>query len=159
MEPKDYAMSFEGVKKHLWHRFPFLMVDRVLEATPGESIRAQKNISGNEIFFMGHFPSYAIMPGVLIIESLAQTAAILLDITAKDDRMKVLGVINDMRLLHPVYPGDCLTMEVRVVTMTEEMALVEGSASVNDTLAAKGRLSFKSINVNPIRGAGCDNER
>jgi 3-hydroxyacyl-[acyl-carrier-protein] dehydratase len=158
MEPKDYAMTFAEVKKHLWHRFPLLMVDRVLEATPGASIKAQKNVSGNEIFFMGHFPSYAIMPGVLIIESLAQTAAILLDITVKDDRMKVLGVVNDMRLLHPVYPGDCLTTEVRVVAMTEDMALVEGSAYVADRLAAKGKLSFKSVNIKPTRGAGCDNE-
>lgn len=148
MRPNSYAMSFEEVKKHLWHRSPFLMVDRVLEVNPGESIKAQKNVTGNEIFFMGHFPSYSIMPGVLIIEALAQTAAILLDVTVKDNRMKVLGVVNDMRLLQPVFPGDCLTTEIKVVTMTEDMALVEGFAYVDDTLVAKGKLSFKSVNIN-----------
>ena len=146
MRDDHYLMSFEEVKTHLWHRFPFLMVDRVLAANPGKSIKAQKNITGNEIFFMGHFPSCSIMPGVLIIEALAQTAAILLDLTVKDNRMKVLGVVNDMRLLQPVYPGDCLAMEVKVVTMTDDMALVEGNAYVAEKLVAKGRLSFKSIN-------------
>lgn len=148
MRDDNYLMSFEEVKTHLWHRFPFLMVDRVLAANPGESIKAQKNITGNEIFFMGHFPSYSIMPGVLIIEALAQTAAILLDLTVKDDRMKMLGVVNDMRLLQPVYPGDCLTLEVKVVTMTEDMALVEGNAYVAEKLVTKGKLSFKSVNIN-----------
>jgi 3-hydroxyacyl-[acyl-carrier-protein] dehydratase len=148
MEPNSYVMPFEEVKKHLWHRFPMIMVDRVLEVSPGASIKAQKNVTGNEIYFMGHFPSYSIMPGVLIIESLAQTAAILLDVTLKDERMKVLGVVKDMRLLQPVYPGDCLTTQIDIVTMTDDMALVEGSAYVDQTLVAKGKLSFKSININ-----------
>jgi 3-hydroxyacyl-[acyl-carrier-protein] dehydratase len=141
-------LTFEEVKKHLWHRFPIIMVDKVLEVIPGERIKAQKNVTGNEIFFMGHFPSYAIMPGVFIIESLAQSAALLLDITEKTNKLKLLGVVNDMRLLLPVYPGDTMTMEVNIVTQTRDMALVEGMVMVDEKVVAKGKLSFKMVDIN-----------
>lgn len=141
-------LTFEEVKKHLWHRFPIIMVDKVLEVVPGERIMAQKNVTGNEIFFMGHFPSYAIMPGVFIIESMAQSAALLLDITEKLDTLKLLGVVHDMRLLLPVYPGDTMNVEVKIITMTKDMALVEGSVTVADKLVANGKLSFKMVDIN-----------
>lgn len=141
-------LTFEEVKKHLWHRFPIIMVDKVQEVVPGERIMAQKNVTGNEIFFMGHFPSYAIMPGVFIIESMAQSAALLLDITEKSDTLKLLGVVNDMRLLLPVYPGDTMNVEVKIITMTKDMALVEGSVTVADKTVANGKLSFKMVDIN-----------
>jgi 3-hydroxyacyl-[acyl-carrier-protein] dehydratase len=145
-------LTFEEVKKHLWHRFPIIMVDKVLEVVPGERIKAQKNVTGNEIFFMGHFPSYAIMPGVFIIESLAQSAALLLDITEKTDKLKLLGVVNDMRLLLPVYPGDTMIIDVNLVTQTQDMALVEGIVMVDEKVVAKGKLSFKMVDINIPNG-------
>jgi 3-hydroxyacyl-[acyl-carrier-protein] dehydratase len=140
------TMSFEEVKAHLKQRFPFIMVDRVLELEPGVRIKTLKNVAGNEIQFLGHFPDYAIMPGTSIVEAIGQSASILFShSTGKGMDAKefmALAAVNDMRFLVPVTPGDAMTIEVRVVKMTDEAALVEGVASVADTVVTRGKLSF-----------------
>lgn len=148
-------MSFDEVKKHLKQRYPFIMVDKVLDMELGAGIKAVKNITGNEICFLGHFPEYSILPGVLIIEALAQASAILLDCTIRDNSLKVLGVVNDMRILAPVYPGDCMAMDIKVIKMTEKAALVEAAASVDGNIVAKGKLSFGSLDIKKLE----NNER
>jgi 3-hydroxyacyl-[acyl-carrier-protein] dehydratase len=140
------TMTFEEVKEHLKQRFPLLMVDRVLELEPGKRIKTIKNVTGNEIQFLGHFADYAIMPGTLMIEAIGQSASILFSRTTGKGMHKkefmALAAVNDMRFLVPVLPGDTITMEVNVLKMTEEAALVEGIARVGDTVVTRGKLSF-----------------
>ena len=140
------TMTFEEVKEHLKQRFPLLMVDRVLELEPGKRIKTLKNVTGNEIQFLGHFVDYAIMPGTLIIEAIGQSASILFSSTTgkgmNQREFMALAAVNDMRFLVPVLPGDTLTMEISVLKMTEEAALVEGVARVEDTVVTRGKLSF-----------------
>lgn len=140
------TMTFEEVKEHLKQRFPMIMVDRVLELEPGKRIKALKNVAGSEIQFLGHFADYAIMPGTLIIEAIGQSASILFSrTTAKGMNHKefmALAAVNDMKFLVPVLPGHTMVMEVNIIKMTEEAALVEGVARVDDVLVTRGKLSF-----------------
>jgi 3-hydroxyacyl-[acyl-carrier-protein] dehydratase len=140
------TMTFEEVRAHLKQRFPFIMVDRVLELEPGKRIKTLKNVAGNEIQFLGHFPDFAILPGTLIIEAIGQSASILFSRTTgkgMDPReFMVLAVVNDMKFLVPVLPGHTMTIEVSILKMTEGAALVEGVACVEDTVVARGKLSF-----------------
>lgn len=139
-------MTYEEVKGLLKQRFPMVMVDRVLELEPGKRIKAVKCVSGNEIFFLGHFPDYSIMPGILIIESFAQSASILFSgSTGKgmdSGEMMVIGAVNDMRFLAPVVPGYSLIIEVNVIKMFEDAAMVEGTVTMEDTVVAKGKMTF-----------------
>ena len=143
---ESMTMTFEEVKSCLKQRFPMLMVDRVLEVEPGKRVRTLKNVTGNEIQFLGHFADFAIMPGTLIIEAIGQSASLLFSHTSgkgMDQReFMALASVNDMRFLVPVLPGHTMTMEVKILKMTEEAALIEGVASVEDTVVARGKLSF-----------------
>ena len=145
------TMTFEEVKEHLKQRFPMLMVDRVLELEPGKRIKAIKNVTGNEIQFLGHFGDFAIMPGTLIIEAIGQSASLLFSHTTGKGttprEFMALASVNDMRFLVPVLPGDTITMEIKVLKMTEEAALVEGVACVGDKIVTRGKLSFSRISV------------
>jgi len=143
---ESMTMTFEEVKSCLKQRFPMLMVDRVLELEPGKRVKTLKNVTGNEIQFLGHFPEFAIMPGTLIIEAIGQSASILFTRTSGkgvDQReFMALASVNDMRSLVPVLPGHTMIMEVKILKMTDEAALIEGVASVEDTVVARGKLSF-----------------
>ena len=112
-------MDIHAVLKSLPHRFPFLLVDRVLDVVPGESIRALKNVTINEPFFPGHFPKHPVMPGVLIIEALAQAAAILsfetLGTTPDEDSVYYLCGVDNTRFKKPVTAGDQLILEVELL--------------------------------------------
>ena len=140
------TMTFEQVKEHLKQRFPMLMVDRVLELEPGKRIKTIKNVTGNEIQFLGHFADFAIMPGTLMIEAIGQSASLLFShATGKGMNQKefmALAAVTDMRFLVPVLPGDTITMEINILKMSTEAALVEGVARVGDTVVTRGKLSF-----------------
>jgi 3-hydroxyacyl-[acyl-carrier-protein] dehydratase len=140
------TMTFEEVKSCLKQRFPMLMVDRVLELEAGKRVKALKNVTGNEIQFLGHFADYAIMPGTLIIEAIGQSASLLFSHTSgkgmSQKEFMALASVNEMRFLVPVLPGHTMIMEVKILKMTEEAALIEGVASVDDTVVARGKLSF-----------------
>jgi 3-hydroxyacyl-[acyl-carrier-protein] dehydratase len=111
-------MDIHRVLEYLPHRYPFLMIDRVLSCDPGKSVVALKNVTINEPYFAGHFPRHPVMPGVLIIEAIAQAAAILTFVTENhkpDDRMVYYFVgIDNARFKKPVVPGDQLELEVRL---------------------------------------------
>lgn len=111
-------MLSEEIKQFLPHRYPFLLVDRVLECTPGESLTAIKNVSVNEPFFQGHFPQKAIMPGVLIIEALAQATGLLgfrtMSETPRDDLLYMLVGVDNVRFKRQVIPGDQLMLKVEL---------------------------------------------
>ena len=117
---KEIAIDINKIMKLLPHRYPFLLVDRVLEFTPRQSITAIKNVTINEPFFQGHFPDFPVMPGVLIIEALAQTAALLTFTEEKaDDAVYYFAGIDGARFKKPVLPGDQLVM---VATYQREKA-------------------------------------
>src|SRR5580700_7366247 len=137
-------MTFEEVRTALKQRFPMIMVDSVISLEPGKSIRTTKNVTGNEIQFLGHFPEHAVMPGTLIVEAIGQSASILFAKskgTASGDFL-VLGSINDTRFLIPVVPGDRLEIDVRALKFVDDFALVEGVAMVDSAVVAQCKLGF-----------------
>jgi 3-hydroxyacyl-[acyl-carrier-protein] dehydratase len=139
-------MAFEEVRGLLKQRFPMLMVDTVLELEPGKRIVCVKNVTGNEFQFLGHFPEIAIMPGTLIVEAFGQCASILFARTTtlgmRAGEFLVLGAIHEMRFLVPVVPGDRMEIDVRMLKLAGDIALVEGNVTVDGTTVARGKLSF-----------------
>jgi 3-hydroxyacyl-[acyl-carrier-protein] dehydratase len=137
-------MQSDEIKEYLPHRYPFLLVDRVLECIPGSHITAIKNVSINEPFFQGHFPHYAVMPGVLIIEALAQTAALLSlkasNEKADDKSVVYLAGIDGARFKRPVVPGDTLTMHAKVLIAKTAVVKFAVEAYVGDALACEAEL-------------------
>ncbi|MFZ4062369.1 MAG: 3-hydroxyacyl-ACP dehydratase FabZ [Polynucleobacter sp.] len=139
---KAAAIDINQIMKLLPHRYPFLLVDRVLEFSPKGSITAIKNVTINEPFFQGHFPDYPVMPGVLIIEALAQTAALLTFSEEKqDDAVYYFAGIDGARFKKPVVPGDQLVM---VATYQREKAGIykfHVKATVDGELAAEADIT------------------
>jgi 3-hydroxyacyl-[acyl-carrier-protein] dehydratase len=139
---KEIAIDINRIMKLLPHRYPFLLVDRVLEFTPRQSITAIKNVTINEPFFQGHFPDFPVMPGVLIIEALAQTAALLTFTEEKaDDAIYYFAGIDGARFKKPVLPGDQLVM---VATYQREKAGIykfHVKATVDGELAAEADIT------------------
>ncbi len=149
------VMTFEEVRAALKQRFPMLMVDTVVSLEPGKSIRTTKNVTGNEIQFLGHFPEHAVMPGTLIVEAIGQSASILFSKTTgtgtQPGEFLVLGAINEMRFLVPVVPGNKLEMDIQVLKFIEGFALIDAVATVDGTAVARGKLGFarRSLQGNP----------
>jgi len=135
-------MDIKEILEHLPHRYPFLLVDRVLEIEPGKRIVALKNVTFNEPFFPGHFPGHPIMPGVMIIEALAQAAAILtFKSTEKlDGRLVYFVGIDDARFKSPVVPGDQLTLEAQHERTIRGIGKFTVRARVGERLAAEATL-------------------
>ena len=138
------AMDIHAILEHLPHRYPFLLIDRVLDCTPGERIVALKNVSMNEPFFPGHYPHHPVMPGVLIIKALAQAAAILSfsSVTGKSDENSVYYFvgIDGARFKRPVVPGDQLRLEVEVLTTKRGIWKFGCRALVDGQRAAEAEL-------------------
>ena len=136
-------MNLEEIKKILPHRYPFLLVDRVLEVKKGKYCKALKNISGNEEVFQGHFPSQAVLPGVMIIEALAQTAGIVIH-SGKEDasssEIVFFAGIDKAKFRIPVVPGDQLVLETSLINQRRNFWVFEGKASVEDKLAAQAEI-------------------
>lgn len=145
------AMDIHQILEHLPHRYPFLLVDRVLECLPGERIVAYKNVSINEPFFPGHYPHHPVMPGVLIIEALAQAAAILSFRTLggkPDDKSVYYFVgIDGARFKKPVSPGDRLMLEVSILANKRGLWKFAGRALVDGQLAAEAELLCTVRNI------------
>ena len=122
------------------------MIDNVVAIEPEKRIQAIKNVSGNELQFLGHFPDHAVMPGTFIVEAIGQAASILFSTMTgaglKTGEFLVLGTINSMRFLVPVVPGDRMEIDVRVLKLVQDIALVEGAVTVDGTLVANGTLGF-----------------
>ncbi|NSW92942.1 MAG: 3-hydroxyacyl-ACP dehydratase FabZ [Firmicutes bacterium] len=130
------------------HRYPFLLVDKVLEVEPGKRAVAVKNITINEPFFQGHFPGYPIMPGVLIVEALAQTAGIAAaSLEENKGKLGVFTGIDSMKFRKQVVPGDVLRLEAEILTLKMGMAKVKVSATVDGQTAAEGEIKFAMVNT------------
>ena len=138
-------MNLEGIKKILPHRYPFLLVDRVLEIRDGKYCKALKNISANEEVFQGHFPQQAVLPGVMIIEALAQTAGIVIDSgksKAEAGSIVFFAGINKAKFRIPVVPGDQLILETTLSNQRRNFWVFEGKASVDGKLAAQAEIKL-----------------
>lgn len=138
------VMDIRAVLEHLPHRYPFLLVDRVVDLVPGESIHAYKNVTVNEPFFVGHFPHHPVMPGVLIMEALAQAAGILsfktMGSKPDDDSVFYFVGIDGARFKKPVLPGDQLNLHVKVVREMRGIWKYKAEARVDGAVVAEAEL-------------------
>ena len=135
--------GIEWILGMLPHRYPMLLVDRVLEIVPRQRIVAQKNVTINEPFFCGHFPGRPVMPGVLVIEAMAQAGGLLLlqEVAVRDGKLIYLTGINDVKFRRPVVPGDQLRFEIEVLRIRTVHARLRCRALVDGQLAAEAVLS------------------
>lgn len=138
-------MDIYKILKQLPHRYPFLLVDRVLSINKGKSIRALKNVTINEPFFQGHFPHRPVMPGVLMLEALAQAAALLafdaIDATPSEDSVYYFAGMDGVRFKRPVEPGDQLILEVELLRMKAGVFKFKARALVGEEVAVEAELT------------------
>jgi len=139
------------IQKLLPHRYPFLMVDAIVEVERLKRIVGIKNVTMNEYYFQGHFPGKPIMPAVLIIEAMAQTGGLLLllDIPDRANKLLFFVAVDGARFRRPVVPGDQLRIECNVLNWRGDFCKLEGKATVNGQLAAEGIVMCKMIDREP----------
>ena len=136
-------LDINAIQQILPHRYPFLLVDRILEVEEGKKIVGIKNVSMNEPFFQGHFPNYPVMPGVLIIEAMAQVGAVaILSMPAFAGRIALLAGIDKARFRRQVVPGDILRIEVEVLKLRGTVGKSQAKAYVGEELAVEAELMF-----------------
>lgn len=136
-------LNCNEIQKIIPHRYPFLLVDRIEEIIPGEMAVGYKNVTANESFFQGHFPGEMIMPGVLMIEALAQVGAVaILILEANKGKLVYFGGINKARFKRKVIPGDCLRLEIQIIKQKGSFGLGKATATVNNQIAVEAELIF-----------------
>ena len=135
-------LDAHAIQELLPHRYPFLLVDRVVELVPREKIVGVKQVSINESFFQGHFPGAPVMPGVLVIEALAQCGAILAlrEIENRDSKLVLFTGIREARFRRPVVPGDTLMLEVTAIRVGSRVQRMRGEAKVDGQLCADAEI-------------------
>ncbi len=139
-------LNQEEIKKIIPQRDPFLMIDEVEQYVPGESCTAYKKVREEEYYFKGHFPGNPIMPGVLIVESLAQTGAVaILSMEENKGKNALFGGIDKLRFKKQVVPGDVLKLEVKIIKRKGPIGIGEAIATVDGKLAVKGELTFAIV--------------
>ena len=145
--PAPETIDIGGILKLLPHRYPLLLIDRVIEIVRAKRIVAIKNVTINEQFFVGHFPGYPIMPGVLIVEAMAQAGAALLftEVTDRDDKLLVFTGIERARFRRPVTPGDQLRIEVDVLAFRGTAGRLQGKAYVDGKLACEAVVTCRLL--------------
>jgi len=135
--------DIQAIMDFLPHRYPFILVDRILDLVPGEKITALKNVTINEPFFQGHFPTYPIMPGVLIVEAMAQATGVLaLESMPAEKRgapVFFMG-LDKVKFRKPVVPGDQLVLEVQIIKFRSKVVKASGKAFVEDNIVAEAEL-------------------
>jgi len=143
------VLKVEEILRFLPHRYPFLLVDRVIALEPGKSIVAIKNVTANESFFQGHFPEVKIMPGVLIVEAVAQAGGILLYHSLPDAAKKivVLSKLKNIKFRKIVVPGDQMRLEAEIVKARARFAVIRGRAIVDKEIVVEGEISAAIIDL------------
>ena len=150
----ETILTIEQIKQILPQRFPFLMIDRVMQCG-SDKVVALKNVSVNEGYFQGHFPDTKVMPGVLMIEAMAQTGIVLVYTIVKEkkkldtskERVYFLGGVNKCRFYQPVRPGDQLRIEVKPLKILSAIGIVAGEVYVGDVKVAQAEISFSAKEV------------
>jgi len=139
----ETILDVTAIMDILPHRYPFILVDRIIELTPMERVLGLKNVTINEPFFVGHFPGHPVMPGVLILEALAQAGGLMLSGSENDPAGKLVYFtgIDNVKFRRPVVPGDQLKLAVEMVKFRRNFCKMHGKALVNDELACEGDLS------------------
>jgi 3-hydroxyacyl-[acyl-carrier-protein] dehydratase len=147
-------LDIEQILKFLPHRYPFLLVDRVLSLEKSKSIIALKNVTINEGFFQGHFPEVRIMPGVLIVEALAQAGGILLfnSLPEPGKKFVMFSKIDDMKFRKPVVPGDQIRLECEVLKLKSRFIQIRGRAYVDGKIVVEGLLLASVLNREELHG-------
>ncbi|MFD1451586.1 3-hydroxyacyl-ACP dehydratase FabZ [Oceanobacillus sojae] len=136
-------MDIQQIKEVLPHRYPFLLVDQVKDIEEGKKVTAIKNVTANEPFFPGHFPDYPVMPGVLILEALAQTGAIaVLGMEQNKSKIGFLAGVDKCRFKRQVKPGDQLELTVEIIRMKGPIGKGKGIATVNGETACEAEITF-----------------
>lgn len=144
-------MNIIEINKRIKQRPPFQMVEKVLEIVPGESVKALKNVSINEPYFMGHFPDAPIMPGVLIIEAAAQACSLAIEADGTDDNLiYVLLKVKDFKFVKPVIPGDTLIIDCKKTMGASGLYSFAVTITVNEKIRAKGELMFTAVGKDSI---------
>jgi 3-hydroxyacyl-[acyl-carrier-protein] dehydratase len=135
-------LTIIDIMKILPHRYPMLLVDRIVEIDAGKRIVGIKNVSANEQFFQGHFPGAPVMPGVLIVEAMAQCAAVLIlrDIPNREEKLFLFGGVDKARFRKPVVPGDQVRLECEIVQRRSNSVRIHGTATVNGELVAEAEM-------------------
>jgi UDP-3-O-[3-hydroxymyristoyl] N-acetylglucosamine deacetylase/3-hydroxyacyl-[acyl-carrier-protein] dehydratase len=145
---EEPAMDIGVIMRVLPHRYPFLLIDRVLEHEPSRRVLALKNVTCNEPFFQGHWPDRPIMPGVLIVEALAQAGGIMIaDIIDPKNRAALIVAIDNVKIRRPVVPGDQLRLEVTGLRLKSSMVDVHGVARVGEQVAAEAKIRFMIVDT------------
>ena len=136
-------LGIEEIQKIIPHRYPFLLIDRIVALEPGKRAKGLKNVTINEPFFTGHFPDYPVMPGVLIVEALAQVGAVsILSLEQNKGKIAFFAGIDGFRFKRQVAPGDQLTLEVELTKIKGPVGKGKAIAMVGDELVAEGELMF-----------------
>lgn len=142
-------LSNVEIQNILPHRYPFLLVDKIVELEPGKRAVGIKNVTANEPFFQGHFPGFPIMPGVLIVEALAQTAGVAVAIQEENTgKMGMFTGIDGMKIKRQVVPGDVLRLEAEILIAKMGVIKAKVKASVDGQVAAEGEIKFALVDVN-----------
>jgi 3-hydroxyacyl-[acyl-carrier-protein] dehydratase len=140
-------LSSREIQQIIPHRWPFLLVDKVIDLQPGESAIGIKNVSASDICFQGHFPDYPIFPGVLIVEAMAQLGAIAaLSVPENKGKIVLFAGIDNLRFRGPVFPGDTLLLEVSFTKMRGSIGKGKAKATVEGKTVAEGELTFAIAN-------------
>lgn len=135
-----------AIRKIIPHRYPFLLVDRIVELTPGERAVGIKNVTANEPFFQGHFPDYPVMPGVLIVEAIAQVGAVaMLSLPDMEGQLALFAGIDKVRFKRQIKPGDSIRIEVVMGQIRRNIGTGSGTATVDGELACKGDFMFALV--------------
>jgi 3-hydroxyacyl-[acyl-carrier-protein] dehydratase len=145
------VLNIKEIAKILPHRYPFLLVDRIVYLNLEENeIIGQKNVTVNEQFFQGHFPGVPIMPGVLILEALAQTGGVLVHQKGYGEKIAVLLNINNAKFRKPVVPGDVLTLHASGIHISSKGGRIMAKATVNDQLAVEAEIGFAMVDKDQL---------
>jgi beta-hydroxyacyl-ACP dehydratase FabZ len=153
---KKGLFDIEKIQGMLPHRYPFLLIDRILDMEKGKSIVAIKNVTCNESFFQGHFPKFKVMPGVLIIEGIAQTGGVLLynSIPDPDKKLVFLSKVDNAKFRKPVIPGDQLRFEVEFIKLKKKFIQIKGKALVDNEIVVECDIIATPMDIEELYAQG-----